>query len=105
MKEDKPSIDAILNILLEGVESIDEAVIRVLDSSIGDSLNGSDRIRLTQLSIMLLIIQDAYLHGTDQLLFDSINQYNDDAMAARSQFQADNAIEDLISGINGISLN
>ena len=101
----KPSIDSVLNILLGGVESIEEAVVRILDSSIGDSLNASDRIRLTQLSIMLLIIQDAYLSGTDQLLFDSIKQYNDNAMAARSQFQADNAIEDLISKIDGISLN
>jgi hypothetical protein len=101
----KPSIDSVLSILLGGVESIEEAVVRILDSSIGDSLNASDRIRLTQLSIMLLIIQDAYLSGTDQLLFDSIKQYNDNAMAARSQFQADNAIEDLISKIDGISLN
>jgi hypothetical protein len=101
----KPSIDSVLNILLGGVESIEEAVVRILDSSIGDSLNASDRIRLTQLSIMLLIIQDAYLSGTDQLLFDSIKQYNDNAMAARSQFQADNVIEDLISKIDGISLN
>ena len=90
--------DVLLELLLERIHEIEDLVHQAHNA-------GVENIRLTRLGILLAGMLHMFENGSEKDISDAVAKLVIRNIDSGNEAAADTAIQDLISGINGIKLN